>query len=108
MPSPAGVSAPVSVMPTVTSGSSIFFVNSCARLAQPRRVVREERVVDQIGDALLAVDATRIDALAAQKPALLVRRVRRTRALPLLGRPLLLAPWVRQPTSVWALRGATP
>ena len=28
MPSPAGVSAPVSVMPTVTSGSSIFFVNS--------------------------------------------------------------------------------
>ncbi len=28
MPSPAGVSAPVSVIPTVTSGSSIFFVKS--------------------------------------------------------------------------------
>ena len=28
MPSPAGVSAPVSVMPTVTSGSSIFCVKS--------------------------------------------------------------------------------
>ena len=27
MPSPAGVSAPVSVMPTVTSGSSILRVN---------------------------------------------------------------------------------
>jgi hypothetical protein len=28
IPSPAGVSAPVSVMPMVTSGSSIFCVNS--------------------------------------------------------------------------------
>jgi hypothetical protein len=28
MPSPAGVSAPVRVRPTVTSGSSIFFVYS--------------------------------------------------------------------------------
>jgi hypothetical protein len=30
MPSPAGVSAPVSVIPIVTSFSSIFSVNSCA------------------------------------------------------------------------------
>ena len=59
-------------------------------LAQARGVVGEEGALDQIDDALLSVNASRIDPLAAQKAALLVRCVRCTGALALLGRLLLL------------------
>ncbi len=52
MPSPAGVSAPVSVSPTVTSRLEHLLREELARLAQPRRVVGEEGAVDQVGDGL--------------------------------------------------------
>ena len=77
MPSPAGVSAPVIVRPTVTSGLEHLFGEELARLAQPRRVVGEERPVDQVGDRLLAVDRSRIDARAAKEPASSLRRAPR-------------------------------
>ena len=49
MPSPAGVMAPVRLIPTVTSGSSIRSVKSWQPFAQPAGVVGQEGVVDQVG-----------------------------------------------------------
>ncbi len=66
MPRPAGVIAPVRVMPTVTSGSSIRWVNSWHPSRKPARVVGQERVVDQLGHRLFAGGSLGIDALAAQ------------------------------------------
>ena len=56
MPSPAGVMAPVRLMPTVTSGCEHPLGEELARLAQPAGVVGQEGVVDQVGHRLLAGD----------------------------------------------------
>jgi hypothetical protein len=56
-----------------------------ACLAQSRRIVGEKRVVDQISSRLAPVDRAGFDAIAAEKPALLVRGVFGTGALALLG-----------------------
>ena len=62
-----------------------------AGLPEPRRVVGEEGSVDQVGGGLAAVDAAWRDAAALEPLRSLVRRVRRARALAMLGRALLLA-----------------
>ena len=51
-------------MPMVTSGSSIFSVKSWQASLQPRRVVGEEGVVDDVGQLLLAGEVLGQDALA--------------------------------------------
>jgi|GEM_PF-4133181 len=58
--------------------------------AEAGGVVGEEGAFDEVDDGLGAVYAARVDALAAEEPALLVRRVRRAGAFALLGRLLLL------------------
>ena len=72
MPSPAGVSAPVTVSPTVTSGSSIFLVNRRHGLAQARGVVGEERAVDQLRDRLAPVIGVGSMRVAAQVAVVLL------------------------------------
>src|SRR5205807_2655611 len=60
-----------------------------ARLAEPRRVVGEKRIVDQVRDGLAAADRLRLDGVAAKVAALLLRRVPCPAALALLGGELL-------------------
>jgi hypothetical protein len=71
MPSPAGVKAPVSVTPTVTSGSRHLLRKQPARFTQTGRVVSDECGVDEIGKFGLAGYRGGIDAAATQKFALL-------------------------------------
>src|SRR5205814_6437446 len=56
-----------------------------AGLAQSCRIVGEVSPVDQFGHSLIAVDATRIDALTFEKPASLVGRVLNPTLLAVLG-----------------------
>ena len=66
MPRPAGVIAPVSVMPDRDFGSQHALGEELAALAEPARVVGEKRVLHQLGDGLLAGDGARVDALATK------------------------------------------
>ena len=66
IPSPAGVIAPVSVMPTRDVGLQHPPGEELAPLAQPTRVVGQEGVVDEVGGRLPPVDGRRIDALALE------------------------------------------
>ena len=67
-------------------GSSIRVVSRLARLAQPRRVVREKRPVDQVCRDLTSRDAARIDACAGQEVRPIASLVPR-----LMGRAVLEA-----------------
>ncbi len=68
-----------------------FSGEELTRFAQPRRVVGEERVVDQIRGRLRPADRRRFDARTAKVLALLVRLVLRARALALFGGRFLRA-----------------
>jgi hypothetical protein len=56
--------------PDCDVGLQHFSREQLTRLAQPRRVVRQEGVVDEIRDALAAVYGTRRDGFAAEEAAL--------------------------------------
>ena len=70
-----------------------------ARLAQPRRVVGEERPVDQIAQPSRCRRCGADRCAAREEAARLVRRVLRTRLLALLGGALLRRPLGPQPTA---------
>ena len=67
-----------------------LFGEELASLTQARRVVGEIGPVDQIRDGLLAIDPSRIDALALEKPTRLVRCVLYSALLSVLSGEFLL------------------
>ena len=65
MPEPAGVSAPVMLIPTTHVGLEHFFGEQAASLAQAPSVVGEKRGIDQFGGGHIAAHRRRIDRCAA-------------------------------------------
>ena len=93
MPSPAGVSAPLSDRPTVASSASILRGEQPARLAQPAGVVGQERLVDQLRQRRLAGQRRRVDALVADLVQILLTALHRILSLRI--NPILRAFFLR-------------